>query len=84
MRNIFARNPYVVRYAKITKPYIKHGLLGGGTDAAVCVAVFRDNPFGIVARDNWILTIDRGRIRQLGIGLDRCEDLGPFPELTAR
>jgi hypothetical protein len=41
-------NRYVVRDAKISKPYEKYGgLFRGGTYAAVCVAIFRDNPFGM-------------------------------------
>jgi hypothetical protein len=80
-----ARNTYIIHDAKITRPYPKWGgIMNPGTYTAVCVVIFRHNPFGIIVRDNWILTIDQGRIKQLAIGLDRCEDLGPFPELKRR
>src|SRR4051812_38406670 len=75
-RHILADNRYVIRDAKITKPYEKWGgLLHGGSFSAVCVAIFRDNPFGIVVRDNWVLTIKNGRIEYRALGLDRCSNL---------
>jgi hypothetical protein len=82
---IRARNRYVVRDAKISQPYERYGgLLRGGAFTAVCVAVFRDNPFGIVVRDNWVLTFEEGQIKQLAMGMESCSDLSPFPELTSR
>jgi hypothetical protein len=76
------RNRYVVRDAKITKPFEKWGgLFKGGTFAAVCVAVFRDNPLGIVVRDNWAFENDGGRIKPVELGMSHCEPLYPFPEL---
>jgi hypothetical protein len=82
---IQAHNPYVIRDAKISKPYEKYGgLFRGGTIPAVCVAIFRDNPFGIVVRDNWVMTIENGRVSPLQLGLDTCSDLSPFTELKQR
>jgi hypothetical protein len=79
---ISARNRYVVRDAKITKPYERWGgLLRGGTFTAVCVAVFRDNPFGIVVRDNWVVSYEGGEIKPIALGMESCSDLSPFPEL---
>jgi hypothetical protein len=79
---IRTHNRYVVRDAMISKPYEKYGgLLRGGTYAAVCIAIFRDNPFGIVVRDNWVLTFENGHPHELALGLDRCSDLSAFTEL---
>jgi hypothetical protein len=76
---------YVIRDAMISKPYEKYGgILRGGTYAAVCVAVSRDNPFGIVVRDFWVLTIENGRVHELALGLDKCADLSAFTELKRR
>ena len=27
------------------------------------------------------MTVDQGRVKQLAMGMDRCDNLGPFPEL---
>jgi hypothetical protein len=79
---ISARDNHVVRDAKITKPYERWGgLLRGGTFTAVCVAVFRDNPFGIVVRDNWVVSYEGGEIKPIAMGMESCSDLSPFPEL---
>jgi hypothetical protein len=79
---VSARNRYVVRDAKITAPYERWGgLLHGGTITCLCVAVFRDNPFGIVVRDNWVFDFDGDRVRPVALGMERCEPLTPFPEL---
>jgi hypothetical protein len=75
-------NRYVVRDAKISTPYEKYGgLFRGGTYAAVCVAIFRDNPFGVVVRDNRVLTFENGQVKELALGLDTCSDLSAFTEL---
>ena len=79
---IRAHNRYVIRDAMISKPYEKFGgLFRGGTYAAVCVAIFRDNPFGIVVRDNWVLTVENGHVHELALGLEKCSDLSAFTEL---
>lgn len=76
------RNRYVVRDAKITAPYERWGgLFRGGTFTALCVAIFRDNPFGIVVRDNYVFDFDGDRVRPVALGMERCEPLTPFPEL---
>jgi hypothetical protein len=79
---IGARDDHVVRDAKITTPYERWGgLLQGGTVRVVCVTVFRDNPFGIVVRDNWVFSFEGGAIKPTTLGMDSCSDLSPFPEL---
>ncbi|GGI19181.1 hypothetical protein [Bradyrhizobium guangdongense] len=76
------RNHYVVRDAKITKPYEQWGgLLRGGRFSVVCVAVFRDNPLGIVVQDNWAFENDGGRVKPVELGMGSCKPLYPFPEL---
>lgn len=76
------RNRYVVRDAKITAPYERWGgLFKGGTFTALCVAVFRDNVFGIVVRDNYVFDFDGDRVRPVAMGMEPCEPLTPFPEL---
>ncbi len=82
---IWARNRYVVRDAKISKPYERYGgLFRGGTFTAICVAIFRDNPFGIVVRDNWVVRFEQGQVNQVAMGMESYSDLSPFPELTRR
>src|SRR5262245_6268836 len=76
-QDILARNHHLIRNAMITAPYKKVG----GTIPAVCVAIFRDNPFGIVVRDNWVLTVENGRVLNLAIGFDTCSGFSPFNEL---
>ena len=78
-------NRYAVRDAKISKPYEKYGgLFRGGSSAAVCVAIFRDNPLGIIVRDNWVLTFENGQVKELAYGLEKCSDFSAFTELTQR
>jgi hypothetical protein len=78
-------NPYVVIDAKITKPYEGYGgLLHFGTVPAVCVAVFRKNVLGFVVRDNWVMTVENGKVEAIPIGLATCSDLSPFTELMQR
>jgi hypothetical protein len=76
-------NRYVIRDAKITKPSEGFGglLQIGRSILAVCVVVFRDNPFGIVVPDNWVMTIENGKVEEIPIGFGSCSDLSPFPEL---
>lgn len=81
---IKARNPYVTRDAKITKPYPSGGgLFSTGTSPTVCVAVYRDNPIGIVVRDNWAFSLANGQVKRTELGMDSCSDLYPFSELKA-
>ena len=82
---ILAHNRYVIRGAMISAAYNKSGgFFQGGTIPAVCVAIYRDNPFGIVVRDNWVLTVQNGRVQDLAIGFDACSGLSPFNELKRR
>jgi hypothetical protein len=82
---IRTHNRYILRDAMISRPYERFGgLFRGGTFVAVCIAVFRDNPFGIVVRDNWVLTVDNGQVKQVGKGLETCSNLSTFSELKRR
>jgi hypothetical protein len=86
-RYILARNPYVIRDVKISKPYeVWGGLFRGGSYECACVVIFRDNPFGIIVSDNWVLYIENGQVRgPLRAGAEGCrsENLSPFTELKA-
>ena len=79
-------NRYVIRDAKITKPSQDYGgvLRLFRSITAVCVVVFRDNMLGIVVPDNWVLTIENGKVEDIPIGFGSCSDLYPFPELMRR
>lgn len=81
-----ANNRYVIRDAKITKPSRDYGgvLRLVRSFWAVCVVVFRDNPLGIVVGDNWVMTIENGKVEDVPIGFGSCSDLYPFPELMRR
>ena len=77
-----AHNRYVVRDAKITPPYERsRGLFRSGTYTVTCIAVFRDNPLGVVVRDNWVLRFEDGQVKEIGLGTEPCSPLSPFPEL---
>jgi hypothetical protein len=79
---ILSHNRYVIRDAKVTPPYQKsRGLFRGGTMPAVCIAIYRDNPLGILVRDNRVLTWENGQLREAELGMDSCTDLSPFIEL---
>jgi hypothetical protein len=76
---VSADDRYVVRDAKISKPFERWGgLLRGGTMTVICVAVFRDNPFGIVVRDNWAFRFEDGNIKPTELGMSSCSDLSHF------
>ncbi|MGA8494533.1 MAG: hypothetical protein WB764_03570 [Xanthobacteraceae bacterium] len=79
---ILSHNRYVIRDARMTPPYEKsRGLFRAGTMPAVCIAIYRDNPLGIVVRDNRVLTWEDGQLREVALGMDQCTDLSPFIEL---
>ena len=77
-----AHNHHVIRKAMITRPYEGYGGLFRSSVPAVCVVIFRDNPLGIVVRDNWVMTIENGQVEEVPIGLATCSDLSPFTELN--
>jgi hypothetical protein len=82
---ILSHNRYVIRDARITPPYEKsRGLFHGGTMPAVCIAIYRDNPLGILVRDNRVLTWENGQLQEVELGTDSCTDLSPFIELKRR
>jgi hypothetical protein len=79
---ILSHNRYAIRDARMTPPYEKsRGLFHGGTMPAVCIAIYRDNPFGILVRDNRVLAWENGQLREVELGMDSCTDLSPFIEL---
>ena len=72
----------LMRDAKITPPYERYGgLLRGGTMPAVCVALYRDNPFGILVRDNLVFAYEDGKMRNIALGMESCSNLSEFTEL---
>ena len=72
----------VMRDAKITPPYQRYGgLFRGGTMPAVCVALYRDNPFGILVRDNFVFAYEDGKMQNIALGTESCSDLSEFTEL---
>ena len=82
---ILTHNRYVIRDARITPPYERYGgLVHGGTMPAVCVAIYRDNPLGILVRDNRVLTWENGQVQEIRLGMEPCTDLSPFTELKRR
>jgi hypothetical protein len=73
---------YPIRDAKITPPYQRWGgLLRGGTMNCVCVAIYRDNPLGILVRDNRVFTFENGKVQEILLGTEPCSDLSTFQEL---
>lgn len=78
----FYRYRNLMRDAKITPPYERYGgLLRGGTMPAVCVALYRNNPFGILVRDNLVFAYEDGEMRSILLGTEPCSDLSEFTEL---
>jgi hypothetical protein len=79
---VLTHNRYLIRDAKITPPYQRYGgLFRGGTMPAVCVAIYRDNPLGILVRDNRVFTYENGHVHEILLGMESCSDLSPFTEL---
>jgi hypothetical protein len=79
---IRTHDSYVIRSARITPPYQRYGgVFQGGSFPAVCIAIYRDNPFGILVRDNIVLTVKNGQVQEVGLGTEPCTDLSPFTEL---
>jgi hypothetical protein len=79
------RSRYVVRDAMISTPYERWGgLFRGGTFVAVCFVISRDNLFGIVVEDYWVLTVEDGKVKPVGMGMESCSPRSPFPELKQR
>ncbi|MGJ5178422.1 hypothetical protein ACQR16_19935 [Bradyrhizobium oligotrophicum] len=76
------RNRYVLRDAQISAPYERWGgLFAGGTFIAICVKLHRDNPLGIVVQDNHVVTFDGGKLHEVGMGTESCDNLSRFTEL---
>jgi hypothetical protein len=72
----------LMRDAKITPPYERYGgLFRGGTMPAVCVALYRDNQFGILVRDTLVFAYEEGEMRSILLGTESCSGLSDFPEL---
>ncbi|CCD96599.1 exported hypothetical protein [Bradyrhizobium sp. ORS 375] len=79
-----ARNTYVLRDAQISAPYERWGgLFAGGTFIAVCVKLHRDNMLGMVVQDNHVLTFDGGKLHEVRLGTEACDNLSRFTELMS-
>lgn len=62
----------LMRDAKITPPYERYGgLFRGGTMPAVCVALYRDNPLGILVMDTLVFAYEDGKMRNILLGTTR-------------
>jgi hypothetical protein len=79
-QQIRTHSRYAIRDAMISKPYEKRGAqFPAGKFTAVCIAIFRNNLFGIVVRDNLELIVGNGQAKL--IPASQCSDLSPFTEL---
>jgi hypothetical protein len=83
---IVPRLRYPIRGAKISQPHARPGgLFSSSVVPAVCVILYRDNPFGQVVDENWVVTIESGRVRQLPtIDVASCPGYSTFHELLRR
>jgi hypothetical protein len=74
---------YPIRSAKISQPHPRPaGLFSSSVVPAVCVIAFRDNPLGQIVGENYIMTIEGGRVRELPrIDGDSCIGWSTFHEL---
>ena len=80
------RGRFQIRDVKISRPHPKAGGLFSSTLVpAVCVVLYRDNPFGYIVTENFVMTIDGGRVRELPtINLEACPGYSTFHELLPR
>src|SRR5262245_5086876 len=54
---IKGRTNYRIRDGRISRPFVMWaGILAGGNLPGACAVIFRENPFGNVARDTWQIT----------------------------
>ena|SRR5882757_199280 len=75
---------YPIQGAKITPPYQRWGgLVRGGTMSCVCVAIYRNNPLGMLVTDHRVFTFENGKVHEILIGTELCNDLSTFQELKA-
>jgi len=83
---IVPRLRFPIRYVKISKPHPRRGgLFTSNIVPAVCVILYRENPFGYVVDENWVMTVEGGRVRELPtIATDSCPGYSTFQELSPR
>jgi hypothetical protein len=77
---------YAIRGAKISQPHARSGgLFSSSVVPAVCVVLHRDNPLGQIVDENWVVTIEDGRVRQLPtVDVGSCPGYSTFHELLRR
>jgi hypothetical protein len=74
---------YPIRSGKISQPHARPaGLFSSSVVSAVCAVVFRDNPLGQTVTENYVMTIEDGRVGLLpNISVDSCPGYSTFHEL---
>jgi hypothetical protein len=80
---IRAHYRYEIREARISLPYFKYRGESHDASLAVCVAIYRDDPAGKIARDTLILAVEDGQVQELRRILDECWNFSAFTELTS-
>jgi hypothetical protein len=77
---------FPIRGGKISQPHARPGgVFSSSVVPAVCAIVFRNNPLGQIVSENYVMTIEGGRVRQLPtIDVDSCPGFSTFHELLRR
>ena len=77
---------FPIRGGKISQPHARAaGLFSNRAVPAVCVIAFRDNPLGQIVTENYIMTIEEGRVGLLPtIDAESCPGFSTFHELLRR
>jgi hypothetical protein len=78
---IQAHYRHAIRDARISLPYEKYVGQSHDNYLAVCVALYRNDPSGGVARDTLILAVENGQVQELRRVLDECWQFSAFTEL---
>jgi hypothetical protein len=83
---IVPRLRFPIRDVKISQPHARSGgLFSSSVVPAVCVILYRDNPLGQIVDENFVMTVEKGRVRQLPtINVDSCPGYSKFHELLGR
>lgn len=74
---------FPIRDGKISQPHARPaGLFSSSVVPAVCAVVFRNNPLGQITTENYVMTIEDGRVGLLPtIAVDSCPGYSTFHEL---
>jgi hypothetical protein len=74
---------FPIRDGKISQPHARPaGLFSSSVVPAVCAVVFRNNPLGQITTENYVMTIEGGRVGQLPtMDFDSCPGFSAFNEL---